>query len=79
MDEHWMTQALCRHFPQMPWIVEPEQRPRTAVAAMSAGCLACAVRSDCESFVDRKQIVSGFWAGADRTPEAHASRSGGAA
>ena len=79
MDLDWMDAALCRHFPGQPWIAEPEARSTASEAAMGAVCQSCAVFERCQKYVDRVGIVSGFWAGSDRTPADSASDVGGAA
>jgi hypothetical protein len=79
MSEPWMTGALCAWFPSDQWIVEPEDRSAAAEAALRAVCRACRVRVDCEAFVSREGIVSGFWAGLDRSPQDEPARADGAA
>jgi hypothetical protein len=79
MSDHWRSEALCRHFSAMPWLEDPEDRSWSVEAAMEAVCRACPVRPDCETYVTRYGIVSGFWAGRDRTPDAEATSHGGAA
>ena len=77
--EDWMDLSLCRRFPALPWIAEPGGCKPAVTSAMGAVCLACTVRLECESFVGREGIISGFWAGQDRTPESEESSQGGAA
>ena len=79
MNVEWQLEALCALFPDLPWITEPSERPQAAVAAMTTVCAACPVYAACESYVVRTGIVSGFWAGEDRTPSSGLSSSGGAA
>ena len=79
MSEPWMTEALCSWFPIVQWIVEPADRSTASEAALGAVCRACSVRADCEAFVGRAGIVSGFWAGLDRSPVEASARADGAA
>jgi hypothetical protein len=79
MSEPWMAEALCAFFPSDQWIVEPEDRSAAAEAALGAVCRACGVRVDCEAYVVREGIVSGFWAGLDRSPQDEPARADGAA
>jgi hypothetical protein len=79
MGDDWRSGALCRHFLGMPWLAEPEDLSPSSEAALRAVCMACPVQSDCEAYVERYGIVSGFWAGRDRTPDAQATTRGGAA
>jgi len=79
MTESWMSEALCRHFPTPTWIVEPEGRTPASTAALTAVCLSCPVRPACAGYVLRKGIVSGFWAGTDRSPSKVIDRADGAA
>ena len=79
MSEPWMTEALCSWFPTDQWIVEPADRSAASEAALGAVCRACAVRADCEAYVGRAGIVSGFWAGLDRSPHEAPARADGAA
>lgn len=79
MSAPWQLDALCALFPDLPWLAEPEDRSRAAIAAMSTICAACPVRRSCEAYVDRANIVGGFWAGEDRTPLSNLSSSDGAA
>jgi len=68
MDSDWRAHALCPHFPRLPWINEPEDQAVAAVRAMTVVCLACPVTERCARYVVEAGIVSGFWAGRDRTP-----------
>jgi hypothetical protein len=79
MSDHWRSGALCRHFSSMPWLVEPDRRSSGSEASMRAVCRACPVRPACEAYVERYGIISGFWAGRDRTPDEQAANQGGAA
>ena len=73
----WRDRALCRCFPGLPWIEEPERRRPGSTRAMTVVCDVCPVNADCARYVDRYAITAGFWCGQDRQPGAHAS--GGAA
>ena len=79
MSGQWMTEALCAWVPSDQWIVEPENRSAASLAALGAVCRACRVQVDCEACVAREGIVSGFWAGLDRSPQDEAARADGAA
>lgn len=79
MSGNWRASALCALFPELPWIAEPQDRSEAAEAALRSVCGGCPVRLECTSYVERAGIVSGFWAGQDRTPASDVSRSGGAA
>ena len=68
MHSDWRAHTLCRHFPRLPWIAEPEDQAGGAVRAMTVVCLACPVTQRCAQYVVEAGIVSGFWAGRDRTP-----------
>ena len=77
MDSDWRAHTLCRHFPKLPWIAEPEDQTVAAVRAMTVVCLACPVTEQCAQYVVEAGIVSGFWAGRSAAPlDQHA---GGAA
>ena len=78
MSSGWRHQALCAAFSGLPWIAEPEDCSSAAERAMQCVCGACPVRAECEAYVDRAGIVSGFWAGRDRTA-VELSETGGAA
>jgi hypothetical protein len=79
MPEPWMTVALCAWSPSDQWIVEPENRSAASQAALGAVCRACRVEVACEAYVAREGIVSGFWAGLDRSPQEEPARADGAA
>ena len=79
MSEPWMAWARYSWFPTVQWIVEPADRSAASEAALGAVCRACSVRADCEAFVGRAGIVSGFWAGLDRSPHEAPARADGAA
>jgi hypothetical protein len=79
MSDDWRSEALCRQFSSMPWLVEPDRRSLSSKASMRVVCRACPVRSECEAYVERYAIISGFWAGRDRTPDTQATSRGGAA
>ena len=79
MSEPWMAWALCSWFPSDQWIVEPADRSAASQEALGAFCRACAVQADCEAYVGRAAIVSGFWAGLDRSAHEAADRADGAA
>jgi hypothetical protein len=79
MSEQWMAEALCSWFPSDQWIVEPEDRSAASEEALRAVCRACRVEVDCEAYVAREGIVSGFWAGLDRSPQDEPVRADGAA
>ena len=79
MSEPWMTGALCFWFPTDQWIVEPADRSAASEAVLGAVCMACSVRADCEAYVGRAAIVSGFWAGLHRSAHEAADRADGAA
>lgn len=79
MDELWKRAAQCSLVPELPWIAEPQNRSEVAEAMMRGVCRACSARADCEAYVERTGVVSGFWAGRDRTPRPEASEEGGAA
>jgi len=79
MDSDWRAHALCSHFPGLPWIAEPEDQAVAAVRGMTVVCLACPVTERCARYVVEAEIVSGFWAGSDRTPTRAAHNAGGAA
>lgn len=71
--EHWTAEALCREFPNLPWLAEPEDRRSSAETAMRVVCGACPVFADCADFVRRCRITAGFWAGRGREPEAESA------
>ena len=75
----WMSEALCAAFVNLPWIAEPEDSSASARRSMGLVCDLCPVRSECSEYVRDEHIVSGFWAGADRSEQDPWSRSGGAA
>ena len=79
MSASWRSAALCRHFPDLSWIVEPTDRTPSAEAAMAVVCLSCPVQVQCEMYADRWNVTSGFWAGKDRTPVSGARDETGAA
>lgn len=79
MSHAWMRSALCRCFPDLPWIEEPHRRSRAGEVVLESVCGACSVHSECRAYVERVDIVSGYWAGEDRTPPSELSDSGGAA
>lgn len=82
MSEDWRDLALCRRFPDLPWIAEPQDRSQGAQRAMSAVCGACPVAAECADFAARHRVTSAFYAGRDRTPEddtAEGSHANGAA
>ena len=79
MVPFWMSQGLCGTFASLPWIAESEARSPAATAAMELVCHLCPVRVECEKYVDSTHVVSGFWAGRDRTPDSVDARRDGAA
>lgn len=79
MDSDWPANSLCQHFPSLPWIAEPEDQLVSAVRAMTVVCLACPVTEQCARYVVEAEIVSGFWAGRDRTPTSVDRSHGGVA
>ena len=66
----WHGEALCRLFSNLPWIEEPERVTDSAAASMGVVCDVCPVRRACEDYVADHEVLSGFWAGRDRTPPA---------
>jgi hypothetical protein len=46
---------------------------------MRVVCAGCGAFTDCEEYVERYGIVSGFWAGRERTSITDSSERGGAA
>lgn len=62
----WRASALCRFFPGLPWIEEPERRTAIETCAMEAVCARCPVAVVCASYADRYGLSSGFWAGQER-------------
>jgi hypothetical protein len=67
----WMRDAAC--VPGLPWTTDTadvERLPVVLVDLMRATCEGCPVRAACEDYVSREEISGGWWAGADRDPEA---------
>lgn len=62
-----MREALCQHFPTLPWIAEPGDRSEAAERAMNVVCRTCPVHANCQAYAVRREITGGYWAGADRT------------
>jgi hypothetical protein len=79
MSQDWRKAALCRHFPDLPWIAEPRDRSLAAEILLCRVCAACPVRTECWAYVELSGIVSGFWAGSDRAHAYEVSETGGAA
>ena len=66
MTGDWRALALCAVFPDLPWLVESQDRSAAGVCAMTAVCGGCPVRSECAGYAERHRVTSGFWAGRDR-------------
>jgi hypothetical protein len=79
MLPRWMSAALCAQFPDLLWIAEPDRTSHAARTSMRLVCCLCPVQAECRAYVEERGIVSGFWAGSDRSPTAHAEREDGAA
>jgi hypothetical protein len=79
MVPEWMSSALCATFPHLLWIAEPENTSDAARASMRLICGLCPVAAECRSSVEETSVVSGFWAGRDRTPQLQAEMTEGAA
>ena len=72
-NHDWAAAATCKQSrPDELFVRGAEQHKAKTV------CGACPVRVECEAYVDRAGIVSGFWAGRDRTP-VDLTETGGAA
>ena len=67
--ELWMRFAVCRAFPDLPWLSDKEYVSYGDEIGMRAACRSCGVFETCHSFVQREQISAGFWAGEFRDPE----------
>ena len=69
----WMRHAACLRSPGLPWTLdtaEVEMLPAVLVDLMRETCKACPVREACAAYADREDVTGGWWAGADRDPEA---------
>ena len=66
--ESWMRFAVCRAFPDLPWLSDKEHVSYRDEIGMRAACRSCGVFEPCHSFVQREQISAGFWAGEFRDP-----------
>ncbi|GGD12651.1 WhiB family transcriptional regulator [Nocardioides daphniae] len=75
MNDDWRDHALCRRFPDLPWIAEPQDRSEGAQQALEAVCRACPVADACADFASHHRVTSAFYAGRDRTPEVEAKES----
>jgi WhiB family transcriptional regulator, redox-sensing transcriptional regulator len=61
--ERWMDLAVCRAFPELPWLTDRGKATAAEVAGMRGACRACGVVELCRDFVEREGICGGFWAG----------------
>ena len=61
--EPWMDLAVCRAFPELPWLADAEQATADEVVGMRGACRSCGVFEACWDFVAREGICGGFWAG----------------
>jgi hypothetical protein len=72
--EAWMTKAWCPQVMELPWTAEPDRVSFAGEVAMAAVCANCPVWTDCDAYVTKAGITSGFWAGAHRDPTAERTR-----
>lgn len=61
--ESWMRLAVCRAFPELPWLSDRDQVTEVDRIGMVGACRACGVVEACAAFVIAEQITGGFWAG----------------
>jgi WhiB family transcriptional regulator, redox-sensing transcriptional regulator len=59
----WRDDALCKKYPQLPWIDEPKCVSGRDRHDMLSVCSHCPVFAECLAFVKQHGIVAGFWAG----------------
>lgn len=68
MATSWRDAALCQTYPDLPWILDPEDVTPVEVGCMEVVCAGCPVVFECGDYADCEGVTSGFWAGRDRTP-----------
>jgi hypothetical protein len=61
-----MLLAVCRAFPELPWLSDRDQVTEGDRIGMVGACRACGVVEACAAFVITERITGGFWAGAFR-------------
>ena len=57
-----MRFAVCRVFPELPWLHDRDQVPELDRIRMVGVCRSCGVVEACAAFVTDEQITGGFWA-----------------
>lgn len=68
MAASWQCAALCQSYPDFPWISDADRVTPVETVLMETVCAACPVVFECGDYADCEGVVSGFWAGRDRTP-----------
>lgn len=66
----WMREGICRGYPDLPWIADPERSTAWERTVMGALCQDCPVFTDCASYAEQEKVTAGFWAGENRDPDA---------
>lgn len=66
----WEAHAACAARTDLPWLTDAANVTGWQAAAMRAVCDACPVVLDCLAAVDALDVCGGWWAGADRDPDA---------
>lgn len=69
-ERGWMRHGACLDMPGLPWTSDTDHVPTVLVQEMTAICEACPVRLACAAHVAGGHVTGGFWAGADRDPDA---------
>lgn len=70
MNSSWTSRAACANRPDLPWTRDMADLHPLHAATMRAVCDGCPVVFDCLAAVDDLDVTGGFWAGADRDPNA---------
>ncbi|MDE9367318.1 WhiB family transcriptional regulator [Luteipulveratus sp. YIM 133132] len=69
-DSEWMTWACCATRPDLPWTTDAEHVSPWDALTMRQVCASCPVRLACLAHVQEVPECGGWWAGADRDPNA---------
>lgn len=64
----WQALGGCGARADLPWTGDPEQVGPWDAESMRAVCGSCPVLADCAGYVERANVVAGWWAGAHRDP-----------
>ena len=69
-DTNWMARAACAGRLDLPWTLDAVDVTPWQAATMQAICDGCPALFECLNAVDDLDVTGGWWAGADRDPNA---------